>query len=244
MLSPWRGGAVCVPRLCCSLVLNAASSELSTWLEILNPDLACELQPWQLRAAADCLLACPACRRLGTHPAVLARPPGTIPPSSPSPHCRAKWKGKGKKKKKKKSEDDDLYALLGLQHEASRGRCTSCSLPPAGTAGRGRERCPRCQGGTARAKKGFVCCLRVLLHVQQGPSCLPPRLPVQRWTANEAQIKAAYRKAALLHHPDKQVWGRARLHCMVPVSRGLLQPRLGLSPASAHGLTGHLTTAW
>ncbi|KAL4443910.1 hypothetical protein ABPG75_011647 [Micractinium tetrahymenae] len=55
----------------------------------------------------------------------------------------AKWKGKGKKKKKKgRSDDDDLYALLGLQHE--------------------------------------------------------------RWTANDVQIKAAYRKAALLHHPDKQ----------------------------------------
>ncbi|KAL4449534.1 hypothetical protein ABPG77_007178 [Micractinium sp. CCAP 211/92] len=55
----------------------------------------------------------------------------------------AKWKGKSKKKKKKgRSEDDDLYALLGLQHE--------------------------------------------------------------RWTATDVQIKAAYRKAALLHHPDKQ----------------------------------------
>ncbi|KAI7843108.1 hypothetical protein COHA_003279 [Chlorella ohadii] len=56
----------------------------------------------------------------------------------------AKWKGKGKKKGKGKgrAEDDDLYSLLGLQHE--------------------------------------------------------------RWMASEAQIKAAYRKAALIHHPDKQ----------------------------------------
>lgn len=54
----------------------------------------------------------------------------------------AKWKGKGKKKKKQRSAEDDLYGLLGLQHE--------------------------------------------------------------RWTATADQIKAAYRKSALLHHPDKQ----------------------------------------
>ena len=28
---------------------------------------------------------------------------------------------------------------------------------------------------------------------------------LQRWMASEAQIKSAYRKAALIHHPDKQV---------------------------------------
>jgi hypothetical protein len=34
--------------------------------------------------------------------------------------CRAKWKGKGKKKRKQRAEEDDLYALLGLQHEVQR----------------------------------------------------------------------------------------------------------------------------
>ena len=57
----------------------------------------------------------------------------------------AKWGGKGKKRGKKlrTGGEDDLYALLGLQHE--------------------------------------------------------------RWLATPEQIKASYRKVALVHHPDKQV---------------------------------------
>lgn len=39
------------------------------------------------------------------------------------------------------------------------------------------------------------------------PVALAPPARLQRWMATEGQIKSAYRKAALIHHPDKQVGG-------------------------------------
>jgi hypothetical protein len=47
------------------------------------------------------------------------------------------------------------------------------------------------------------------------PAC-PSCARLQRWTATPDQIKAAYRKSALLHHPDKQVRHAACLPACLP----------------------------
>lgn len=88
--------------------------------------------------------------------------------------CRSKWKGKGKKRKSKRAaeEDEDLYALLGLQHE--------------------------------------------------------------RWLATPDGIKAAYRKSALLFHPDKQASGAS---IPPPQPRSRTQPH-SRSPGRAAGRRG------
>lgn len=72
--------------------------------------------PW--RAASRSALCRPACK---VPAAAYSAWPRITPPAraAPLPPPRsAKWKGKGKKKKGKgRSGDDDLYGLLGLQHE-------------------------------------------------------------------------------------------------------------------------------
>lgn len=62
----------------------------------------------------------------------------------------------------------------------------------------------------------------------------------QRWMASEAQIKAAYRKAALLHHPDKQVraWGWAHLLPSCPL------PRCAAARRARCGACRHTQAPW